>query len=266
MRTKSIKIKTKIMLAIALIAAICSIVVGIIVYMSFKGSMIEHSKENAMALVTVAANEVDGEMFASIDSAECEAFSTVYDILSKYKDADTIDYIYSMAKDGDKLCFIVDTDEEDPADYGEEYEWLEDMQPAFDGEVCCDSEVTTDEWGSYYSAYAPIRNGSEVVGIVGVDIPVTSIEEDMKSIRYEITVIVLIAVVISMLLAFIFSLSLGRNLERFYNKVKELNSGEGDLTRKLDITSKDELEEIAGEFNIFIENIRMCSVLGRRLV
>ncbi|MCR4717874.1 MAG: methyl-accepting chemotaxis protein, partial [Lachnospiraceae bacterium] len=35
-----------------------------------------------------------------------------------------------------------------------------------------------------------------------------------------------------------------------------LNSGEGDLTQKLDLASGDELEEIANEFNIFIEEIR----------
>ena len=40
---------------------------------------------------------------------------------------------------------------------------------AFEGKVALDDEVTADEWGSFYSAFAPIYSGNEVVGIVGVD-------------------------------------------------------------------------------------------------
>ena len=42
----------------------------------------------------------------------------------------------------------------------------------------------------------------------------------------------------------------------FYEKVNEINSGDGDLNQKLDIKSGDELEEIAGEFNKFIDSVR----------
>ncbi|MCR4715672.1 MAG: hypothetical protein K5656_00690, partial [Lachnospiraceae bacterium] len=256
MKTRGIKIQTKIVVAIALVAAACSIAVGIITYSAFSKVIIENSKNDGMSLVSIAAGEVDGEAFASIEGPDSEAFEQVYNTLAKYRDAETIDYIYTMAKDGDNLFFVVDTDEEEPAEYGEEYEWLEDMAPAFDGEVCCDSEVTTDEWGSYYSAYAPIMNGSEVVGIVGVDIPINLIDKNLTKIRNEIIVMVAIVVVISIIIAIIFGFGLGRNLKVFYEKVKVLNSGEGDLTQKLDLASGDELEEIANEFNIFIEEIR----------
>ena len=256
MKTRKMKIQTKNIIAIVLIAIACCVGVGMIVYSTFIKIIIQHSKTDAMSLVSVAANEVDGETFASIDAAEGAAWDEVYNTLSKYKEANTIEYVYTMAKDGDNLHFVVDTDEEDPADFGEEYEWIEDMAPAFKGEVCCDEEVTTDEWGTYYSAYGPIMKGDEVVGIVGMDIPVTTIEEDMKGVKKEIAIIVIIAIFISIVYAIIYSLNMGRNLREFYDKVTDINSGDGDLTKKLEITSGDELEEIAGEFNKFIETIR----------
>lgn len=97
--------------------------------------------------------------------------------LSKYKQSGMIAYIYSMKMEDEVLQFVVDTDEEDPADFGEEYELLEDMVFAFRGEVCCDSEVTSDEWGDYYSAYAPIfDDAGNVKGIVGCDVTIDRID------------------------------------------------------------------------------------------
>ena len=39
--------------------------------------------------------------------------------------------------------------------------------------------------------------------------------------------------------------------------LKELGDGTGDLTRKLDITSGDEFEEIAKDVNGFVDQIRL---------
>ena len=39
------------------------------------------------------------------------------------------------------------------------------------------------------------------------------------------------------------------------NSLKDISEGEGDLTRRLDIKSKDEIEILAKYFNIFVSNL-----------
>lgn len=257
MKTRKFSIRTKLLVSVSAIGVICCLLLGTITYRIVSNMMVEQSKSDAMALAKVAAAEIDGEQYAAIQSAEDKSFTEVYEQLSKYKESGMIEYIYSMKLQDGQVQFVVDTDEEEPADFGEEYEMLEDMQTAFDGKVSCDKEITSDEWGSYFSAYAPITKGkNEVVGIVGCDISIDSINDQLAGLRNIIILITAGCVLLCVLLAFFISFRIGKNLRRLHGKVAELNSGTGDLTQKLDIRSGDELEAIATEFNRFIEQIQ----------
>ena len=116
--------------------------------------MLDQSKRTSMSLAENIASEIDGDQLDTIHSKQDSAYDTVYATLNKFYFYADAQYIYTMRleKDG-KLGFIVDADPEDPAEVDEPYEWVEGMAPAFEeGEVCCDQEVTTDEWGTYFSA------------------------------------------------------------------------------------------------------------------
>lgn len=257
MKTRKMSIKNKLAIYISVITVISFGLLGLISYLRVSDMLINQSKEDAMGLATVAANEVDGDLFAAISSDEDEAFATVYDALSKYKQSGILTYIYTMEKDGDKLKFVVDTDEEEPADLGEEYEWLPDMAPAFEGTTCCDQEISKDEWGQFFSAYAPIKDSlGKVVGIVGCDIEITEINQKLSALRNLILALVAGFAFICVTFAVALSRKLGSNLERLFEKVQQLSSGDGDLTQKLEITSGDELEAVANQFNVFIEQIQ----------
>ena len=257
MKTRKISIRWKLMISFSLLSIICCCVIGVFTYLRVSDMMIDEKKEAAMGLAKVAAGEIDGEEFDKITSEEDDYFAEVISILNKYKGSSMIEYIYTMKLHDDTLEFVVDSDEEDPADVGEEYEWLEDMQPAFEGKECCDSELTSDEWGTYFSAYAPIfdRDG-EVRGIVGCDIAIKSINEALKKLKMALIVIVAVISFACILTAFLLSIRMTKNMRVLYNKVAGLNGGNGDLTQKIDITSGDELEAIATQFNRFIAQIQ----------
>ena len=140
---------------------------------------------------------------------------------------------------------------------GTEYKFLRDMKPAFEGKVCCDKEISSDEWGKYYSAYAPIFDEDKnVVGIVGCDIGIAKINKDLNKLKVTIMTIGFICCILCIAGAFLISMGITHNMKILHGKVMELNSGTGDLTQKLDITSGDELEQIANEFNTFIEQVQ----------
>lgn len=257
MKTRKISIRTKLMILISGMCIICLALIGVVTYNRVSRMMVELSKESTMSIAVVAANEIDGTQFATIESVEDDYYQVVYDSLAKYKQGGMITYIYTMKMDDDILRFVVDTDEEEPAELGEEYELLDDMRPAFDGQACCDSEITSDEWGTYYSSYAPIFDeAGNVVGIVGCDITLDSVEEQLSGLRNLIIMLVIVSCVICVGLAVVVGNGIGNNLKSLYLKVQELNSGHGNLAVQLNIHSGDELESIAVEFNQFIQQIQ----------
>lgn len=171
MKTEKISRKTRVIICVSIIIIVSIILMGMLFYKRGTELVITRAQNEAMRIAQNAAGDVDGDVFDSIKSEGEPAFNAVYDALSSYKIKESLKFIYAMKKLDGKLVFIVDTDEEDPADFLEPYEWLDSMEPAFNGEVCSDYEFTSDEWGTYISGYAPVFDSkNRVVGIVGCDI------------------------------------------------------------------------------------------------
>ena len=151
---------------------------------------------------------------------------------------DDIKYIYTMRMNGDRLEFIVDADTEEGAAIGEEYEIYDEIAEAFDGNATVDSEMTSDEWGDFYSAFAPVYNSSgEIAGIVGVDCSATDIRLQENIFIKEFVIIELAGLVIAAALSLIISGVLSRNVSVIAEKMSELAKKEGDLTQKINVRS-----------------------------
>lgn len=72
-----------------------------------------------------------------------------------------------------------------------------------------------------------------------------------------ISTIFLAFVIITILLAFIIvNKGVIKPIDNIKNRMKEIASGEGDLTKRIDIDTKDEIGELALWFNSFVENIQ----------
>jgi hypothetical protein len=83
--------------------------------------------------------------------------------------------------------FIIDSSNDTPI--GEPYESYDKIDMAFAGKITMDDEPTTDEWGSYYSAFAPIYGKSgEVIAIIGIIIGICVSNKDITG-SYEILII-----------------------------------------------------------------------------
>lgn len=175
---------------ICLISIMCFIMLGVFFFGKGSQIVINQVKNEAMQMAQTAAKDIDGDVFFAINAKESQEFKDVYDKLSNYKSNESLKFIYSMKKtEGENLMFVVDTDEIDPADIFESYEWLPSMGPAFDGEVCADEDFTSDEWGTYLSGYAPIFDSqNKVVGIVGCDIARDTINKRLAKLRILIII------------------------------------------------------------------------------
>ncbi|MFP4039933.1 MAG: methyl-accepting chemotaxis protein [Desulfosudaceae bacterium] len=92
----------------------------------------------------------------------------------------------------------------------------------------------------------------------------TRLERELSSIvrfskqqRYgNLILFVVIAVMASLLIRFMVRRSITIPLNNAVDMVKDIAEGQGDLTKRLTITYRDEIGELAGWFNVFIDNMR----------
>ena len=225
-----ISIRAKILTGMIACVLIVTNLIGWFFIVQAKDTLLEQCKKNARNSAKIAAERIDGDILEQIKAGD-EETENYKEILSQLQDflcGDDIKYIYTMRMNGDRLEFIVDADTEEGAAIGEEYEIYDEIAEAFDGNATVDSEMTSDEWGDFYSAFAPVYNSSgELAGLV-----------------------------IAAALSLIISGVLSRNVSVIAEKMSELAKKEGDLTQKINVRSTDEVGNIADSLNIFLENLR----------
>ncbi len=138
-----------------------TLVTGIIQYYSDSKKLVEDTRKDVTILASSAALLIDGDSHQNLTKPEHEFSNTFKIIKSKMQDfkKDTgVRYVYTLVQQGDnKTQFVIDAAESDAANLGYEYDYLPIMKNAFNGSAA-DEEMYTDEWGTFLSGYAPIKN------------------------------------------------------------------------------------------------------------
>lgn len=257
------KIQISIRAKILVGTVVCTLIVanpsGWFLMNQAKTMLLEQCKQNAGSSAKIAAQRIDGDLLEQLQAGD-EGSADYEEILSQLQEflcGDEIKYIYTMRMNGDTLEFIVDADTEEGAAIGEAYEIYDEIAEAFDGNVTVDSEMTSDEWGDFYSAFAPVYNSAgDIVGIVGVDCSVTEIRFQQSALIRKFMLIELAGLAIAVVLSLVISGVLSRSVSAIAGKMSELAQKEGDLTQKITVRSSDEVGNIAGSLNVFLENLR----------
>ena len=248
-------------LCLAILLLFGNAVLGAMAYNRSETALFEQIQSNAKNIAQCAAMNVDGNLLQGIVAGDeaSETYATIVNQLALFRDNADIEYIYTLRQVGtNQFEFIVDSDTEEPAAIGDECEATDALVSAFaDQMTTADDAPFTDEWGSHVSAYSPILCDNQVVGVVGVDISANWIDEQMAVLRNLVIVTCIVTYAVSMIVLLVLMSKFTKSIKRLNDKVKELASGEGDLTKKIDIYSRDEIGEIAGYVNQFIDQIRM---------
>ncbi|MDE6567578.1 MAG: methyl-accepting chemotaxis protein, partial [Lachnospiraceae bacterium] len=122
-----------------------------------------------------------------------------------------------------------------------------------EGKASVTQEAFTDEWGTFYSGYAPIVQNGKTLGIVAVDYEASSIQTSLNNLIRNILFSVAIGILFAVIAAVIVSVRMKRNFRKVNDKILEVASDDGDLTKVLDITSGDELEVIGNSLNQLLQ-------------
>ncbi len=254
MKTKKLSIAAWIFLFILGSATIVAAIVGSVAYINMGNFLQKKCKDDVMEIAVIAAENVDGEIFAKAMEGDEASLLAVKDSLSFFLVGNSVTYVYTlMPKDSNWFQFVVDTDPEDPGEYAENYEAQDAMFQAMQGGSSVTEDPFTDEWGTFYSGYAPITLDGKVLGIVAVDYEASSIQTSLNSLIRNILITVGVAVLFAIVAALLVAVRMRRNFIKVNDKILEVASDDGDLTRVLDITSGDELEVIGESLNRLLE-------------
>ena len=254
MKTRKTSIATQLFLFILGAAVVVALIVGIVAYSTMENFLKEKSRNDVMEIAAMGAESVDGEAFAKAVEGDENALLEVKDSLSFFLTGDSVAYVYTlMPKDADNFQFVVDTDPEDPGEYGQDYEADEAMFEAMKGSLSVTREPITDDWGTFFTGFAPISYNGEVLGLVAVDYEALSIQDSMSSLVRNLLFAVVLSVLFAVLAALGVSTKMKRNFIKVNDKILEVASDDGDLTKVLDISSGDELEVIGNSLNRLLQ-------------
>ncbi len=124
---------------------------------------------------------------------------------------------------------------------------------------------------NYLTEYQPIFSGNsrEVIGILFIGIEMSTIEnlihqnnaEQIIKLVIMAAVILLLSITANILSCKYMLLKPIRSVE---NILKEISEGEGDLTKQLTVTSKDEIGDMAYYFNLTLEKIKKLIIVIKK--
>jgi methyl-accepting chemotaxis protein len=121
---------------------------------------------------------------------------------------------------------------------------------------------TTTDWSetlktNVYRIFVPITMGNTNSSwSFSVEIPIKTVLEESQNLTYTCIIIGLVSVLFAGLAIFLISGSIVKPIKIAVAGLKDIAQGEGDLTMRLAVNTKDEIGELATWFNTFIEKLQ----------
>lgn len=259
-KTRRLSIRWKILLPACAIVVLLSLVLGINSYKSITDGMVEMGVEEAAMAANIAMMTIDGDQLSQVtkDTLGDANYEALYAKMNALKQQCGILYLYTIYIDGGKVYYWIDTDPENPGEYGQEFEIdYERLRGVFSGEPLIQEYIEDTGYGDVITAYMPVTNSAgEVIGAIGCDYDAAPVTERVNATIVRIVMITAISLVCALIILNLLTAAIIRSLRTVDNKIYELVHNEGDLTQKLEVHSGDEMELIADNVNALLEYIR----------
>lgn len=259
-KTRGLSIRWKILIPACIIVVLLSLILGINSYKSIMDSMVEMGVEEAAMAANIAMMTIDGDQLSAVtaDTIGDANYEALYARMNDLKDKCGILYLYTIYTDGSKVYYWIDTDPENPGEYGQEFEInYERLRGVFAGEPLIQEYIEDTGYGDVITAYMPaVNSAGEVVGAIGCDYDATPVTKRVSATIGRIIIITAICLAGALIILNILTSAIIHSLKTVDNKIYELVHNEGDLTQKLDVHTGDEMELIADNVNTLLEYIR----------
>lgn len=260
-------IRTKLILSALLIILIGATISGSLVlrrYIKFLNSSI---RERLLLAVETAAVSYDFTQVKNLfkDGGESSSYHlNGVDKIIELKKITGVAYLYGLVKSPEgEWVYIFDDSYYDLKAGGEDAflypldgEW-ESLEIAVEtGKPQIDKEYETDEWGTFLSIVKPITDsGGNFIMAIGADIEATDIEKQKFRTVLILIIAVILSTIVSLLVASFLSAIFIKPVTNMVNSLEEISSGDGDLTRRLEMHSRDQIGQMTQLYNKFLDSL-----------
>ncbi len=231
--------------------------VGTFFYFNAIGSLMQSLQsrlQNSAALLSQSIDARELEAIRAPADVQQAAYLSNLEKLRRLRRANPdIAFLYIMRKEADGIRFVLDSDETmKQALPGREYSAAPDLLVAGFHQPSVDDRPYRDEWGTFLSGYAPLRNG-EGRYLVGIDMRADEVDNKLAQIRLT----GLVSLLGSLLLALLFALYLSRGLTSRISaltaRCRQIAAGRFDTRIKM--RTFDEFDDLIEAFNTMSEDL-----------
>ena len=250
-----LSLRAKLVLGFTLLSAFVSFLTASGMYNNLRGQVINEFRNRASSIAKLAAIQQNGDQINELTSDQDQNYENIrrqnVQIRSKLTE---IHRIFAMRKDAQGIYFVVDAGEPGQANiatFGDRYtaaskfltENFDSMADAF-----VEPAITSNQDGSFLTAYAPILTSSgERVGVLGVDILADTILQRQRQILLQTAVVFLITLMLGLFFGYVAGNALTEPVIVLIKGARSFAAG--DLAQQINITTRDEIEDLANTFN-----------------
>ncbi len=261
-KNRKLGLTVKQLLVSAVGTFICMCIVILLITQTRHEDYVDMAQREATSIVKMLGRDINVEELADVNTNESN--SKYFDSIKKeltyaIEDTDLL-YAYTLYAKNGTVYYGIDGSIDDAAEYGEEFEVEYNyLQNAFEkGEVVVDSDFEKDENGeTIVTAYLPITDSEgNVIQVLACDYDADHLNYKMfRAYRGLVVYSTLATLLVSIVVLAVVFITV-RNIKKLNDKIDELVNSNGDLTKKIDVHSGDELECLADSMNNLIDYIR----------
>ena len=245
MKLKRISLTTRIIILITAVLVTVSGILGAIMSIDSINYANQLVKTKGIEVAGYVASFIDGDEINTLGPSDKgnDVYNEYYNLLKQFKtssdsNSGEIAYIYIVKYYQEKTFLFLIDPSDDPGAYLDPSAergiilYTDALGKANGGEPAFDDKAYTDQWGTYYSAFYPVKDSNNnVVCVVGVDIGDAwykrTVWTNVGSIILASSISVVLGIVIAIIITF-------RLRKKFEILTSEMNLLEGDVKQLTD--------------------------------
>ena len=258
-KTRKLSIITKQMALTGAVVWMSICIIVAIITTTRRNEMAELAIDECVSVATLLADYIDINKLENVNATngECEEYYELQTQLNNSMDNGHIKYIYILNTDGKNVYYSVDGDTEDTCEFGEKFSSIAEYRKVFNGEIQHDENYVDYDGEYLISAYIPLLNeDGDVKGVLACDFDASGVRAKIMKAWGWLFAWATIGTLLASGSLLLIVKGTVKKILTLTDKVDELVSSNGDLTKEIDITSGDEVELLADSINALMKYIR----------
>ena len=236
MNGKNTSLRIKVILMISVFMLTTNLALGYILTKQARDATKTQLNDRMLDIVNTAAAMLDGDVLKRLTAEDrgSEEYQAVYDMLARFRDNISLDYIYYVRPEGDKkFTFGIDPDPVAPGRFGSPVVYTDALYAASQGTASVDEKPYEDAWGRFYSAFSPVFDSEGNVAAVvtadfGTDWYDAQLDQSTRTIVIACTLFLLIGIILVIIMTGQYS----RQMEAIRASLRDLAEDLEGLTRE----------------------------------